>query len=126
MKVNVPQTVVRIAGLLMIVLGLLIWTGNFAGLIPFHMLIGIVLVVALWVLAYQGLRAGVSRGLVAVAVVVGLVLPIFGVNQQQILPGDGHVVVQVAHLALGLVAIGLGEALGGAMRRAAPGTEGGA
>jgi uncharacterized iron-regulated membrane protein len=119
MKMNLPQMVVRIAGLLMIVLGLLIWTGNFAGLIPIHMLIGIVLVLALWALAYRAFRAGVARALVVAAVVVGLALPVFGANQQQILPGDGHVVVQVVHLALGLVAIGLGEALGGAMRRTA-------
>jgi glucose dehydrogenase len=117
---NIPQLVVRIAGLVMIVLGALIWTGNFAGLVPIHMLVGIVLVLALWFLAYQSLRAGVSRGLVVLAVVVGLALPIFGANQQQVLPGDGHVVVQVAHLALGLVAIGLGEALASAVRKSAP------
>ncbi len=119
--INVAQVVVRGAGLVMIVLGALIWTGSFAGLIPIHMLVGIVLVLALWTLAYQAARAGVSRGLVVLAAVVGLALPIFGVNQQQILPADGHVVVQVVHLALGLVAIGLGEALASATRRRAAG-----
>lgn len=114
---NIPQLVVRTAGLVMIVLGALIWTGQFAGLIPIHMLVGIVLVLALWFLAYRAFRVGASRGLVALAVAVGLALPIFGVNQQQILPADGHVVVQVAHLALGLLAIGLGEALAAAMRK---------
>ncbi len=116
---NLAQMVVRIAGLVMIALGALIWTGNFAGLVPIHMLVGIVLVLALWFLAYQAFRAGVSRGLVALAFLVGLALPVFGVNQQQILPADGHVVVQVAHLALGLDAIGLGEALAAATSKKA-------
>jgi hypothetical protein len=116
---NIPQTVIRVAGLTMIVLGLLIWTGDFAGLIPVHMLVGIVLVLALWALGYRAFRAGVAPWLVGSAVLVGLLLPILGVNQQQILPGDGHVAVQVVHFGLGLIAIGLGEALGSAMRKGA-------
>jgi len=36
-----------------------------------------------------------------------------------ILPGDGHVVVEVAHLLVGVVAIGIAEALAARIRREA-------
>ena len=39
--------------------------------------------------------------------------------QAQLLVGDAHVVVQVVHLLVGIVAIGLGEALAAAGRRGA-------
>jgi len=117
---NIPQTIVRAAGVILLVLGLLIWTGGFGGLVPIHMLVGFVLVLALWALAYLAHRAGVGIGLVGLAVVLGLVLPILGLTQAQIAPGeDVHVVVRIVHLALGLSAIGVAEALGGATRRAA-------
>lgn len=116
-QVNVAQVIVRVLGLVMIMLGLLIWTGSFDGLVPIHMLVGLAFVLSLWALAYVAGRAGVARGLVIGAVVIGALLPILGVTQQQILPGDGHIVVRVVHVALGLAAIGLGEALAGASRK---------
>jgi hypothetical protein len=44
---------------------------------------------------------------------------LFGLNQATILPGDMHVVVEVAHLLVGIVAIGIGEALGARIRSVA-------
>lgn len=114
------QMLVRATGAVMLVLGLAIWTGQYPGLIPVHMLVGVVFVLSLWSVAYLAARAGAPRGLAAGAVVLGLVLPAFGLTQQQIAPGDAHVVVQFVHLALGLTAIGIGEALGGAARRSMP------
>jgi len=112
---NAAQWTIRIAGVLLLVLGIVIWTGNFDALIPIHMLIGVVLVVALWTLAYLANRAGVSKALVVIAIAWGVLLPIVGVTQQQVLTGNAHWVVQVAHLVLGVVAIGLGEMLGAAL-----------
>lgn len=111
------QMVVRVIGSILIVLGVLFWTGNATRLIPVHMLLGITLVLLLWTLAILGALAGVSLGLVAVALVWGLVVPIVGLTQFQLLPGSTHGVIQVLHLLLGLGAIGLAETLARRIKR---------
>ena len=103
--------VLRITGLIQIVLGLLFWTNNAFSLIPIHILVGFVLVLALWALAILAGLAGVSRGPVVLALVWGLIVPIFGLTQSQILPGPAHWVIEVLHLLVGLAAIGLGARL---------------
>lgn len=109
---SLARMLVRGAGLLMLVLGLIIWTGGADALIPAHMVIGFVFVLSLWALAVLAGRAGASPAVAGVAIVVGLVLPILGLTQHGLLPGDAHWLIQVVHLLLGVVAIGLGEALG--------------
>jgi uncharacterized membrane protein YhiD involved in acid resistance len=103
---------VRIAGLAAVVLGIVTWIGGGKGLVPLHMLVGVILVAGLWVLAALGLRAGTGPVLPAVAFAWGLLVVLFGLNQATILPGDTHLVVEVAHLLVGIVAIGIGEAFG--------------
>ena len=51
---TVFQWIARIAGLIVIVLGILLWTGNFDQIKPIHMLFGITVVLALWTLAVLG------------------------------------------------------------------------
>lgn len=108
---------VRVTGLVLIALGLLIWADIVGALRPIHMLIGIVLVVALAAAAALALRAGAKPILPAIAVAWGLLTIAFGLTQARLLPGDLHLVVEVAHFLVGLVAIGLGEALAAAGRR---------
>ncbi len=102
---------VRIAGLATLVLGVLIWVSPdmAVSVRPIHMLAGLVVMVSLLVLAALGLRAGVPA-LPFVAIAWALVLPVFGMTQESItaLP---RIAIQVGHLAVGVVAIGLGEAL---------------
>ena len=111
---KVAQMLVRACGVLVLVLGLLFWLGDAPrSLVPIHMLLGIILVLALWAVAYMAARAGVSKGLVAAAVVVGLVTAWLGATQTSLLPDPSvHWIVQVIHLALGMAAIGIGEAIG--------------
>ena len=101
----------RLAGIVQIVLGLLFWTGNAIGLIQIHMTVGFVLVITLWVLALLGLaaREDVPMGLVILAIIWGAIVPVLGLNQARLLPGDFHWVIKVVHLLVGLIAIGLGE-----------------
>jgi hypothetical protein len=61
-------------------------------------------------LAFQ---AGTRPALPGIAIAWGILTIAFGLAQAQILPDAGeHLVVEVAHLFVGLVAIGLAEAVG--------------
>lgn len=117
---TVAQWLVRITGLIQIVLGLVFWSGNQLALVPVHMLVGLVLVLSLWALAFIGARFAVQPGLVAIAFVWGLVVVILGVTQDQILTTGPHWLVQVLHLLVGLAAIGQAEGLGRRIRESAP------
>lgn len=102
---------VGLDGLVLIALGLLFWTGNADPLIPVHMLLGIALVLALWVLAVLAAVAGVNFGLVALAFVWGLIVAALGLTQTRLLPGDAHWLIQVLHLLVGITAIALAQIL---------------
>src|ERR671937_3178305 len=95
---TIAHTLIRIAGPIQLGLGALFWTYNALNLIPLHMLIGLLLVLALWVLAGVGARSGVHPALVGVAFVWGLVVVALGMTQTQLLPGPLHWIVQVLHL----------------------------
>ena len=105
------QMFVRVAGVLQILLGLAFWTGNALGLVDLHQLLGILLVLALWTQAALAHRAGVPAGMVAGAAVLGLLVVIVGLTQQNLLPGSAHWVIQVIHLLLGLGLLGVAENL---------------
>jgi hypothetical protein len=117
---TVLQTLVRLSGLILIVLGGLFWTGHAISLIPLHMLIGLILVLALWGLAAVAATVRVPLGLVLAAVAWGLLVPIVGLTQDGILPGNAHWVIQVAHLLIGLTAIAFGERLAAQIKRTKP------
>ena len=116
--VTVAQMLVRLAGLIQIVLGVLFWTGNALTLIPIHMLVGTVLVLLLWVLAGIAFWAGVDRRFVVLAIVWGAIVVAFGMTQNEILPGPAHWVIQVLHLLVGLGAIGQAEGLAARIKQA--------
>ncbi len=108
---------VRISGVLQLILGLLIWTESGANLVPLHMLLGLVFVLSLWVLAAVSVRADVPVGLAAGAAVAGLLVLVLGMTQAGLMPGSSHWVIQVIHLLIGIAAVGLGEVIGGRVRR---------
>ena len=115
--VTVVHMTLRISGVLLILLGLAIWTGRADAIIPVHEFLGFVLVLSLWTLAYFGARAGVPRGIVIAAVAWGVIAPILGLTQANLLTNNWHWVIQVLHLLVGLAAIGTGEGLVQRMRR---------
>jgi hypothetical protein len=112
------QMLVRLVGLLLIVLGVLFWAGIGSALVPVHILLGLLLVAGVWVLAMYAYLAGANRGLALVAVLYGAVVIVFGLGQSVLLTGGAHWVVRVAHLLIGLGAIGIAEMLGARMRTA--------
>lgn len=114
---TIAQTLVRISGATLIVLGVAFWTGHLQGLIPLHELLGFLLVFSLWTLAAIAARTGVSPRFVVAAALWGLLLPVFGLTQTRLLPGNFHWLIQVLHLLVGLGAIGQSENLAARIRR---------
>lgn len=123
--VNILDIFVRADAVVLIILGILFWVGAADGLIPVHMLLGIALVLALWILAGIAATAGVNRGLVALAFVWGLITPALGLTQTRLLPFDGHWIIQILHLLVGLTAIALAQILARMTRRAWQGRQAG-
>lgn len=120
----VVQMLVRLLGVIQIILGLLFWSGNLTDLVQLHMLVGILLVLGLWVLAGIGARAGVGLGLASLAIIWGLITPVLGMTQAQLLPGAAHWVIQVLHLLIGLGLLSLAEMLGARIKARRPATHG--
>jgi hypothetical protein len=114
---TIAQMLVRVTGVLLLVLGLLFWSGDALNLIPVHMLLGLILVLSLWLLAALASQAGVPLGMAAGAAVIGLITLVLGLTQDSLLPGSTHWVIQVLHLLVGMAAIGSGEMIGGRLRR---------
>jgi|WetSurMetagenome_2_1015567.scaffolds.fasta_scaffold465112_2 hypothetical protein len=117
---SLAQMVVRIAGLVQLVLGVITWTGSAGYLTPIHIIVGSLLVVALLVLSYLAARSGFSTGIVVLAVAWALVLPAWGMAQEKLLPGTSHWIIQVLHLLCGIGAIGLAEMLGMGQQKKSP------
>jgi hypothetical protein len=123
---TIAQMTIRVAGLLLLLLGIGIWTGRADGVIPIHELLGFVLVVALWTLSYLAARAGVAMRWVVLAVAWGLAAPLLGLTQQNLVSGDWHWTIQILHLLIGVGAIGQGENLAARMRQIGSRTAGAA
>jgi hypothetical protein len=118
MTATISHWVVRIVGVIELILGLLFWTGDVRSLIPVHMLLGTLVVLALWLLAATASQMGVPVGMAIGAAIVGLLLAIVGFTQTSLVPGGAHWIIQAIHLILGMAAIASGEMIGGRLRRA--------
>jgi hypothetical protein len=108
---------VRISGVLLLILGLLIWAEGMRDLIFGHTILGLVMVISLWVFAVVAGRLGAPTGLTVAAAIVGLLVLALGMTQNSLLPGGLHWLIQVLHLLLGLSALALAEIVGGRLRR---------
>ena len=117
LKVLLPM--LRVCGGLLLLLGLIIWTGNGDGLIPVHVTIGVVLIVSLWTIAVIAARAGVSASTVALAIGWGVLVVVLGAVQEDLVTGEWHWTIQVLHLAVSMGAIWWGGHLVQLIRREA-------
>jgi hypothetical protein len=109
---TVAQMTVRLSGILLLVLGVIFWTGNLDSLHLVHILLGLLLVLGLWTLAFLAIRARVAVRLAALGLAWGVIAPVLGLTKVNLLTGGRHWVIQVLHLLIGLGAIGLAELLG--------------
>ncbi|HEV2954338.1 MAG TPA: hypothetical protein VG015_09620 [Candidatus Dormibacteraeota bacterium] len=103
---------IRLAFLVQLVLGIGLWTGKLDSLKGVHILVGIAFVLALWSLSLLAARAGAPPVLVALSFGMGIVVAVLGLTQEGILVGGSHWLVQLAHLLIGGLAVGLAERIG--------------
>jgi hypothetical protein len=110
MVIRIASIVLSFAGLLALILGLLIWTGTDLNLVQMHMLLGLLAVGALWIVGIgQAFSTGGSWVIAACALLVGATLMFIGMTQASLMVGAFHWVIQLIHLALGLLVIGIGH-----------------
>src|SRR5262249_5081109 len=102
---------IRVCGAGAFLLGFAFWCGYARSLTWLHMGFGIGLVVSLWVTAGIAWRNTAPAALVAFAAACCLGTSVPWVTPARILPGSVHWVVQVAHLAVGVVAVFVGTRL---------------
>ena len=122
MLIRIASIVLRVCGTLAVLLGLLFWTGNALNLIGLHMLLGVLVVLSLWVIGVgQALAPGGSWPLAAVALVAGALVVVVGIRQSTLLVGPLHWVIQVVHLLLGMLAVGIGQACAARYRKGGAG-----
>jgi hypothetical protein len=103
---------ILVGGLVQLALGLSAWAGPGLSLVPVHMLLGTVLVLALWALSALGLASRIPVGMGVAGFALGAIVLVYGMAQEAVLPGGLHWLAQVLHLLLGLSLIGLGLRLG--------------
>jgi hypothetical protein len=117
--VKVARAVLVGSGALVVVLGLIIWTGNADGLIGIHELLAYVLILSLWTIAAIAARSGVSWRLVALAVAWSVGAAVLGGYQEELVNGSWHWTIQVLHLVVGMGVIASGQFLVIVMNRQA-------
>ena len=124
MVIRIASAVLTLAGLLALISGVLFWTGTALNLMALHMLLGFLAVGALWVIGVA--QAFAPRGswvIAACALIVGAVMIVIGMMQSSLLPGEFHWIIQVIHLALGLLTIGIGHMATSRYRKASVGEQ---
>jgi hypothetical protein len=93
--------ILRLAGSVALVLGLLIWAFQLDNITNIHMLFGLLVTLALLVIS---LLAAFTRGLQLlgiIGIVYAFLLPLLGVNQETLLIGNLHWLIQVIHMLVG-------------------------
>jgi len=120
MVLRYASAVVTLAGTLALISGLAFWFGSAANLVSMHMLLGFLTVAGLWTIGIaQALSSNGSAGVAILAVVVGALTVYIGINQTTMLPGAYHWVIQISHLILGILNIGVAHMAAARQRRAA-------
>ena len=110
MVFRIASIVLRLGGALAVILGILFWSGNALNLIPIHMLLGLLVVLSLWIVGIgQAFSSGGSWPLAGGALLLGMLVIVVGMRQSSLLVGPFHWVIQVVHLLLGILAVGIGQ-----------------
>jgi hypothetical protein len=122
MVIRIASAVLTLAGMLALISGVRFWTGTALNLMALHMLLGFLAVGALWLIGVA--QAFAPRGswvIAAGALIVGAVMIVIGMMQSSLLAGEFHWIIQVIHLTLGLLTIGIGHMAAARYRKASVG-----
>lgn len=109
--VLIARSLVSLFGIVLVILGILFWTGHALSLLQLHMTLGGLFVLCMWILVVVGLIAPGTRAFAVLVLIWSLIVPALGVAQLDLMPGADHWVVQAVHLLVGLIAIGLAHGL---------------
>ena len=109
--------ILRIAGAVALVLGLLIWAFQLDNITNIHMLFGLLVTLALLVISFLATLTRGLRLLGIIGIVYAFVLPLLGVNQETLLVGNLHWLIQVLHLLVGVGALVLAGVISMRYRR---------
>ncbi len=88
-----------------LVLGMLFWTDVGKGLVALRAIIGSILVLSLWAMAFLAGRAGAPIGPVVLVVAWGLILPEVGLGRTSLPHRSLYRIVHVVHPARGITTI---------------------
>jgi len=109
----------RGAAVLLLALGVYIWTGGADELITVHVVVGVLLVLSLWTIAAIAASSGVSALAVGVAVAWSFVAVLLGMTQEGLVTGEWHWAIQALHLLIAMGMVAWCQVLVILMRRAA-------
>jgi len=104
--VRILTWIARIAGLGALLLGLTVWITGI-NIVAIHMLFGLTLTLSFLILSIIMVLTGGMRVLGLAGIIYALIVPVFGVTQDALLPGDWHWLIRVAHMLVGLGALTL-------------------
>lgn len=110
-SVRVLNILIRAFGAGAVLLGAALWLGYGRSLTQLHIGLGVALVLSLWGMSWIAWMNSVRSGLAALGAVWGVVIWVFGLTQGAILPGALHWLVELAHLAAGVIAVVVGVQL---------------
>jgi len=114
--VTILLMLARLLGALQLVVGLAMWFGALPNAVAVHTMTGSLFVLVLWIVAVIALFSLSSRGVPLVALLWGGLVLWLGMAQTTLLVGAAHWAVRLAHLLVGVAAIGLSESLAKAVR----------
>ena len=121
MVIRIGSVILSLAGVFALILGLLLWSHRAPQMVSLHMLLGLLVVCALWVIGIaQAFAPNGSWLMAACAIIVGALVLVLGMIQASLMVGEFHWVIQVIHLLLGLTAIGIGHVVAARYRRGQP------
>ncbi|HEY5258490.1 MAG TPA: hypothetical protein VIJ12_08955 [Candidatus Baltobacteraceae bacterium] len=103
--------VARIVGVVLIILGIFFWTGSAIGLIGLHMALGAIFVLVLWAMAIVAAVGRAPIATVVVGLIWGALILWVGLTQTTMPLGSAHWVIQLIHLLLGGIGIGVAQRL---------------
>ena len=118
MVIRIASAVLSVAGLLALLTGLLFWAGIAMNLMSLHMLLGFLAVAALWTIGIGPLFSPGGNWTIATsAAILGILTILVGLYQATLMVGRLHWVIEVIHLTLGILTIGLGHMGAASYRR---------